>query len=173
MQSEGGKRNPWVCIEDSSYFTVLAWVREVASLFNYYFSFPNKYELLLNRVMIAGGLSSRNYFQADKYTEHSITTCISGKHHARLFKDSLTWYRLSPLKMAQIVSFYYIQLDWMCAICKEQYYHKKKKRGVWHICHTIFPHWEWTVSEHQKVKICSSLTLCRINCKEIRLHVLL
>lgn len=128
-----------MCIEDSSYFTVLAWVREVASLFNYYFSFPNKYELLLNRVMIAGGLSSRNYFQADKYTEHSITTCISGKHHARLFKDSLTWYRLSPLKMAQIVSFYYIQLDWMCAICKEQYYHKKKKRCLAHLSHNIPP----------------------------------
>lgn len=81
-------------------------------------------------MMIAVGLSSRNYFQADKYTEHSITTCISGKHCACLFKDSLTWYGLNPLKMAQIVSFYYIQLDWMCAICKEQYCHQKKKSGT-------------------------------------------
>lgn len=37
---------------------------------------------------------------------------------------------IKPLKMAQIVSFYYIQLDWMRAICKEQYYHKKKKSGT-------------------------------------------
>lgn len=50
---------------------------------------------------------------------------------------------------------------------------KIKKKEVWHICHIIFPYWEWTVSEHQKVKICFSLTLCHINHKKIRLHILL
>lgn len=29
---------------------------------------------------------------------------------------------------------------------------QKKKIEVWHICHIIFPYWERTVSEHQKVK---------------------
>jgi len=42
---------------------------------------------------------------------------------------------IKPLKMAQIVSFYYIQLDWMRAICKEQYYHKK--RSLAHLSHNF------------------------------------
>lgn len=124
-----------MCREDPSHSTVLPWVRWVASLCDYYFSFLNKYELLLNWRMIAGGLSSRNYFQADKYTEHNISTCISGKHHACLFKDSLTWYGLNHWRWHRL--FHFITFNWIGCVPFAKSNITTKKRSLAHLSHNF------------------------------------